>query len=79
MPQEDSWDGLVVATASASTASEGVVVHGQLVSEPEWSFEAQQELPSPGGPIEDACLQHQQVTCVSEVVSGMSSCILVSV
>ena len=59
--QEDSWDVLVVATASSSSASEGVATLGVLVSQPEWGFEAQQELPSPGGPVEDACLQRLQV------------------
>ena len=52
---------LVVATASSTSASEGVVVHAELVSEPEWGWEVQQVLASPGGPIEDVCLQRQQV------------------
>ena len=57
---------LVVATAPASGVGEGVVVRGMLLSTPEWEFEEQAVI-TPGGAIQDACLQQLQVRSSMDV------------
>ena len=57
---------LVVATAPASGVGEGGVVRGMLLSTPEWEFEEQAVI-TPGGAIQDACLQQLQVHLITDM------------